>query len=119
MGYRSEVAFEIKSHDKSQLEFLRRQFRPLFECSDIAEEEDIIKNDDNSFSLTFYNDWLKWYPDYPEVQMFDKMWELAEKWELMGAFVCLGEDSNDSEVDYINKGWNLSLGYQRIIVKDW
>lgn len=113
MGYRSQVA-GIISVDKITKEdergshyydYDRAKFKEmvgfikLTEFYELWSTEDSGKHfgwKDGSFIL-YGADW-KWYPSYPDVQAWDKLWENMQDIEgISGYFVRVGEESDDIE----------------------
>ena len=111
MGYRSQVA-GIISVDKHRVEdergslcydYDRAKFKEMigfikltkfYELWNIEENNDHFGWKDGCFIL-YGNDW-KWYPDYPDVQAWDEMWDAMQAIEgISGYFVRVGEERDD------------------------
>ncbi len=99
MGYRSEVAYVIKFDTVEH----RDAFVTLMLAKndvDLTEAVNDTTHDQTDDAVITYraND-IKWYPQYPYVQMHHQM--MRDATELYGAefrFVRIGEDANDIEV---------------------
>ena len=107
MGIRSHISFAIIG-PMDRLEFLLDWARDLFDMSDLN-TEDAIQTYDDQHILRFDNDWLKWYPEYAEVQNFELIWGVAELWGLDGKFVelCWEYFDMDDSVRTINNGCQM------------
>ena len=100
MGYRSEVAITMKTKDYNTMvrraKALKNQVvYNLINNADIYEtEEDKI--------ITLYWGWIKWYSEYYEISWIKKFIRSIDS-----TFVRLGEDVDDTEEEYYNKGHEL------------
>jgi len=125
MGYRSDVAFEIHG-PKDLLEFFQRTFEELFECNELKKSEiltgpldrtkrqTLTQQPEDIYSLKWYCGWIKWNDIFPSsikkytdiVYQFHLLWDLADKYELPGVFIRIGEYVNDIEENAINNGYS-------------
>lgn len=73
-----------------------------------ALDEMVLWEDNGEAYLALeFNDW-KWYPDYPDIQAFEAIWDAfreayedgEDKPKLDGAFIRVGEDDDDVERRY-------------------
>ena len=126
MGYRSDIQIVIVGPEPiivgKWAEFLLtnpwtgKGKDPLANTNDLT-----ITKDDKGATICFRaSDW-KWYDSYPDVQRFEKVWDIYQELydqaeELMGvkadqisgAFVRIGEEDDDTETRYFgNEGYGL------------
>lgn len=131
MGYRSEVAIGIRMQpdttsgqdylDKKNLwnTFVAecKARHPLaFDNKDLCFT---IFNDKRMMGFTQYE--LKWYNTYPDVQAFMGVIDIAKDYNEQHkevifdtAYVRVGEESDDVEVDYEGEGWDMFQPYSGI-----
>lgn len=106
MGYRSNVAMLITTDDRSQRKI--EELMIHLKLSQISLKYWTDANDNeigwNYHTFAFRADDVKWYPDYPEVQTIEKVWEIAQKVEgLSGVFMRVGENSDDTRDLYFGQ----------------
>jgi hypothetical protein len=58
----------------------------------------------NHYTFAFRADDVKWYPDYPDVQAIERVWEIAQQVEgLSGVFLRVGENTDDTRDLYFGQ----------------
>lgn len=100
MGYRSSVAMLITTDDRNERKIeelmIHLKLAQISLKSWTGEDEKDIGWNYHTFA--FRADEVKWYPDYPEVQAIEKVWEIAKEVHgLSGVFMRVGESSDDVE----------------------
>jgi len=100
MGYRSSVAMLITTDDRNERKIeelmIHLKLAQISLKSWTGEDEKDIGWNYHTFA--FRVDDVKWYPDYPEVQALEKVWEIAQEVDgLSGVFMRIGESSDDVE----------------------
>lgn len=133
MGYRSTVAYTIRFTGEHDEKVKQSFFTFLAEakanpetagCFEVREYDD-FKVVESAWSINFFAEDVKWYPDYIDVKCHNALLELASSWvedgnESIGyLFYSIGEELND-----INElcGGNYDyewLGVSRQLVMDW
>ena len=114
MGYRSQVA-GIISVDKHKVEdergslcydYDRAKFKEMIGFIKLTKFYELWNEADyKSFGWTdgafiLHGDDWKWYPDYPDVQAWDEMWNAMQDIEGISGYFCrVGEEMNDVETD--------------------
>jgi len=96
MGYRSEVAYLVEFEDREQMEgFVATQVvagnvesLDLFKISEIGS---------GRWQLVYHEDYIKWYPDYEDVQMHERFMKCAIDVGYPVDFVRIGENDEDIE----------------------
>ncbi len=115
MGYRSQVAGCIsvdreERHDeqgKSYSYYDKAKFKEMVGFIKLSQFYELWTKDGdaNSFGwkdgcFVLYGDGWKWYPDYPDVQAWDELWENMQEIEGISGYFCrAGEEPKDVE-DY-------------------
>jgi hypothetical protein len=115
MGYRSQVAGIISVNrvlikpesGESYYDYDRAKFKEMigfikltkfYELWSQSSDKDAFGWKDGAFIL-YGADW-KWYPDYPDVQAWEEMWENMQDIEGISGYFCrVGEDTDDVETD--------------------
>ena len=64
MGYRSEVAVAVKTADYEKFIKGNSDFKNLMSIADISTNDEIV---------IMYWDWVKWYPEYEDIQKFESV----------------------------------------------
>ena len=95
MGYRSDVALAITKEDYELLQEFDKENISLRELLEIAE----IK--ETPYVVVLHWNWIKWYREFPEVQAIDEFMALISERGSSYKFVRIGEDMEDTEVDYV------------------
>lgn len=100
MGYRSSVAMLLTTDDRSQRKI--EELMIHLKLSQISLKSWVDADDNeigwNYHTFAFRADDVKWYPDYPEVQAIEKVWEIAQKVHgLSGVFLRVGENTDDTK----------------------
>lgn len=90
MGYRSEVAVAIKVNDYEKFMKGNSDIKELLSLADITSNEEIV---------ILHWDWIKWYPEYSDIQKFNNILDIIADNEHPYAFIRIGEDYDDN--DYI------------------
>jgi len=105
MGYRSEVKSVIYGTSNEVSAFKADNF-DLFTkvCEEFGGDiKHIIKDDEEIIYLS--QDYVKWYDEYEEVQMWNELLALAQEAGLCTEFVRVGENADgDIEQDYVGVG---------------
>ena len=115
MGYRSQVAGCISvdreerhdEHGKSYSYYDKAKFKEMVGFIKLSQFYQLwqVENttDADSFGwkdgafILYGSDW-KWYPDYPDVQAWNKLWDSMQEIEgISGYFVRVGEEQADIE----------------------
>lgn len=98
MGYRSEVALCLDKNGKSalkeKLEEANKETQKIAREL-LAQSDKHLADSENSSELWFW-DWIKWYPDYPEIRFMENLLDQMDTENFL--FIRIGEDSDDSEV---------------------
>lgn len=117
MGYRSDVAYTITFRDKATLnEFIALvmlkgevERKALGECQ-------IVAGGGDTWEVNFFNQSVKWYDSYEEVQAHEWLLDFAaERFEPNAAyrFIRIGEELEDNEDKYggVNEliDWDLCI----------
>ena len=100
MGYRSSVAMLITTDDRHERKIeelmIHLKLAQISLKSWTGEDEKDIGWNYHTFA--FRVDDVKWYPDYPEVQALEKVWEIAQKVHgLSGVYLRVGENPDDTK----------------------
>lgn len=90
MGYRSEVAVAIKVNDYEKFMKGNSDIKELLSLADITSNEEIV---------ILHWDWIKWYPEYSDIQKFNNILDIIADNEHPYTFIRIGEDYDDN--DYI------------------
>lgn len=131
MGYRSEVAIGIrmKPDTVSGQDYLdKKKMWNTFVVECKARHPLAFNKDDLCFEIldnrrtmfmTQYE--LKWYDTYPDVQAFHGVIDIAKEYNEQHkevifdiAYVRVGEEPDDVEVDYEGEGWDMFQPYSGI-----
>ena len=136
MGYRSDVAYTIRFTDTGDNTLARQSFYTfLAEAKanpDTAgcfteEESHYLIIDEEKMQLNFYIDYVKWYPEYPDVKCHNQLVDLVRDWienkdaeGVIGYMFCrIGEESNDID-EHFGGNWDSSwVNLVREIEIDW
>ena len=103
MGYRSDGGIVIYGPKDKMLSHLT-MLRMTPEVANVWKENRHTIFDKGDFTVWHfeYSGW-KWYPDYEDVQAYEKLWDLSceapESQEISGFRWRFGEDDNDTEQD--------------------
>lgn len=123
MGYRSNLMVLIypdveKMEDEQPLyDQLKVLMATTFKAVSDEFGDPYMKWQDNDRVLKFSLEGVKWYPDYPEVQMFENMLSAFDG-EIEGyctEFVRIGEESDDVEDRYTGDNRRYYLHVRREI----
>jgi len=112
MGYRSEVAYVIKFGDKEKLDtFVGVQLVKKDEVvKEALKELKQIETTGEEQYLYFYANDVKWYDDYPDVQVHHKFMEDAVEMfdDSSWVFLRCGEQADDIQEEADGEdGWDL------------
>jgi hypothetical protein len=96
MGYRSQVKIALKKVDYEELEGRIEltgdsDIKSLFNYANIETGEDVVV-------IEF--DWVKWYPEYKDVQYIDNYLAELEENGKPYKIIRVGEDQGDVEIQY-------------------
>ena len=102
MGYRSSVAMLITTDDRSQRKIEELMIHLKLSQISLKSWIERVGIEDkigwNYHTFAFRADDVKWYPDYPEVQAIERVWEIAQKVHgLSGVFLRFGENIDDTK----------------------
>lgn len=103
MGYRSDGGIVIYGPKDKMLSHLT-MLRMTPEVANVWKENHHTIFDKGDFTVWHfeYSGW-KWYPDYEDVQAYEKLWDLSceapESQEISGFRWRFGEDDDDTEQD--------------------
>ena len=100
MGYRSEVAITLYTKDYKTMVKRANTLKDKSIYEFIKEADRFIADENNI--TTLYWDYIKWYND-------DKIIKWIEKFirNVDSTFIRIGEDNDDNEEKYYNKGYDL------------
>lgn len=103
MGYSSQVVFAArgaKVHVIAALTTWRLESKHPEALGSVLEDL-CLAEDEDDYLLTFQAN-CKWYLAYPDVQMFEALFDLLRNDEefIDTAFIRVGEDANDTETRY-------------------
>lgn len=132
MGYRSDVTILIYGDDDDVVAFKAGEkvkgnptgmdFHPLDEPKNNYHERFVWHTDDGDTMLEFNWFNIKWYDSYPEIsywQQLRSIWEDAYgKTSLQMEFARLGENNDDTELEYYGSDCQYYLNVERTIYKD-
>ena len=134
MGYRSDVSILIYGDDDDVVAFKAGErvkgypkgceYYPLDKPEDghLCDERFIWHTDDGDTMLEYNFFGIKWYDTYPEIaywQQLRGLWEDAYgKTSLQMEFARIGENSDDTELDYYGSDCQFYLNVERTIYKD-
>lgn len=98
MGYRSEVKIAMKKGDYEELKARLDYYANKEEISYILQSGVCKVKKKSNGVVVLYWDWIKWYPEYEEIQFIENyLAELSEQGKPY-KFVRVGEDPDDVEV---------------------
>lgn len=141
MGYRSDVAYTIRftTEEAYRLFIAEAKVKDLGKCfKDDTSHWEEAECDDDLWRINFSATGVKWYDSYPDVDMHNKLIELAEDWvdsdthreikdggsgdeayRIGFIFIRIGEESDDIEE---KAGGNYDWDWMRVsrqIITDW
>ena len=125
MGYRSSVAMLITTDDRNERKIEELMIHLKLSQISLKSWIERVGIEDkigwNYHTFAFRADDVKWYPDYPEVQAIERVWEIAQKVEgLSGVFMRVGENAGD--VEELNFGqdppYDHAFIVRRIVLPD-
>lgn len=108
MGYRSEVALCLNENGKNALKVMLKKANKKTQKivrKFLAQSDKHLVDSESSCELWFW-DWIKWYPDYPEIKFMENL--LMEMNMENFLFMRIGEDSDDSEIQGVY--WDNPFG---------
>lgn len=88
MGYKSEVAVAVKTADYEKFIKGNSDFKNLMSIADISTNNEIV---------IIYWDWVKWCPEYEDIQKFESVLGIIADNNHPYTFVRIGEDYDDTE----------------------
>ena len=97
MGYRSAVGLTLT---KAGVEELNKILQTVNEerrnaASNLLQCADIHYSDNRSGAELWYWEWLKWYPEYLDVSVFEELMDEVDYEDFR--FIRIGEDEDDTE----------------------
>ena len=146
MGYRSEVGYVIAFNDEIQYKDEVPENKKLLTGRDVfntflaeakanpdtagcftEDEVDYLIINEEKMQLNFYCEYVKWYPEYPDVKCHNQLVDLVRDWienkdaeGVIGYMFCrIGEESNDID-EHFGGNWDSSwVNLVREIEIDW
>ena len=113
MGYRSDVAIGIAFDTYEQfVSFVTKtKLSPDFSQEEFdAYYHTIYKHGESEVhTIYMYNEDVKWYPGYPDVEWHNKLMEEAKKSDASVYFIRIGEELGDIETDYSSSNSSDSM----------
>jgi hypothetical protein len=109
MGYRSDVGLCLDATAEKSLAEALRTLEGQNEHAGIIRElftNAEQKRDTDSGAVAYYWEWLKWYPEYPDVAFVESF--LKSLKENSYLFIRVGESEDDTE--YQGSFWENPLG---------
>ena len=94
MGYYSEVGFAIPTDEVNFLQELVNKKDPDYIYSEGCSEFQTINIDGKNWTIFLWN-FVKWYPDFPEVAAINEYMETDKPW----CFIRLGEEYGDDQLE--------------------
>lgn len=94
MGYRSEVAISIKKNVfENASEKVKAAFNDVFPKGPYRE---------TSSNVVFYEEWIKWYPDFDEniKDIMDYLSSIYDEAVSSCGFIRVGEEDGDTEYEF-------------------
>ena len=123
MGYRSSVAMLITTDDRHERKI--EELMIHLKLSQISlkywtgdDEKDIGWN---HHTFAFRADDVKWYPEYPEVQAIERVWDIAQKVHgLSGVYLRVGENPDDTKEIVFGEDppWQEAFISRQIVLHD-
>ena len=104
MGYRSDVELLVSNAGYTELkEFIIGEGEKYYKANPDSDEEtnflDFADEIENKGTYTkIYQTWVKYYDDFPEVQIFEDALTHLEKNGYSYRFARIGDDTNDNTV---------------------
>lgn len=95
MGYRSEVAILINDAGYDCMCFQLEELEPSVRIDVVSLIDEMEREYGNNIML--YEEWVKWYEDFPEVRFMEDMLEVLECSNLPYVFLRIGENLEDIE----------------------
>ena len=97
MGYRSDVGLTLT---RTGVEALNRKLQTVNEerrdaASHLLQCAGIHYTDSHSGAELWYWEWLKWYPEYLDVSVFEELMDEVDHEDFR--FIRIGEDEDDTE----------------------
>lgn len=125
MGYRSNVAMLITTDDGSQRKIEELMIHLKLAQISLRDWTDPTVNHPyvgwNHHTFAFRADDVKWYPEYPEVQAIEKVWDIAQKVHgLSGVYLRVGENPDDTKEIVFGEDppWQEAFISRQIILVD-
>jgi hypothetical protein len=128
MGYRSDVGYKIKFHDKETMAVFLAEAKSKEEYKEALED---VKNkatgregleiDEDRLQIVYFATGLKWYDEYSDVQSHEALIDLAREYHEAGeskveyAFARIGEESEDVDSFASDDGYELVWVSRQII----
>lgn len=101
MGYRSDV--RLRTTREGYRKFKEIVTADMDEGEDILSYKENIKIEDKQVTITW--SYMKWYPEFKEIQAFNKAIEYLCEHNIDFQFIRIGENIDDIEENYhINNG---------------
>lgn len=100
MGYRSEVASAIYGSKDMMQEFMQEhEILIVYIKNEFYIDVKIYEVEGQTF-IFLYQDFVKWYADFEEVQAWQDLINKAQEYGLNTEFLRVGEENGDIEQDY-------------------
>jgi hypothetical protein len=128
MGYRSDVGYKIKFHDKETMAVFLAEAKAKEEYKEALEDlknkttgREGLEIDEDRLHIVYYTTSTKWYDEYSEVQSHEALIDLAREYHEAGeskveyAFARIGEESGDVENYASDDGYELVWVSRQII----
>ena len=121
MGYRSDVTIAIYGDTEPFATFkdeATQRFKAIYSDDEIYLRESEFKTCfswDPNFFLFEVEGW-KWYEEYPAVQFYEGLLDLAAELGLNAEFIRVGDEFEDVETKYRGDDIEYRLGVERRIV---
>jgi hypothetical protein len=125
MGYRSNVAMLITTDDGSQRKIEELMIHLKLSQISLRDWTDPKVNHPyvgwNHHTFAFRADDVKWYPEYPEVQAIERVWDIAQKVHgLSGVYLRVGENPDDTKEIVFGEDppWQEAFISRQIVLHD-
>lgn len=112
MGYRSQVLLRIESPQLKDILLEMALVSNGANWSAVKQywEPEYLAFNDTRIELSIDN--VKWYDDYKEVIVVEKLWSFMasiddENHNIDGCYMRIGEEDDDINAQYIGEGWEL------------
>jgi hypothetical protein len=106
MGYRSQVTSIIYGEaEKIDLFLVKHKILDSEALKEFKNDIEVVERDTSGHlgthpkekGILFEGDWLKWYPEYPDVKAWNELLRDAEEFGLYFELMRVGEEAGDVE----------------------